>query len=443
MTEGSAFSHIVTFAFPLFIGSALQELYVLADAMIASHYIGEQGLAAIGSVSAISSMLISFAIGVNHGFSLHISRAFGADNIKELKRCTTVMVVLDLILSLVLTVLSLLFIKGLLVWLKTPSDIFSMAYIYIFVSLAGLSATVLYNMCAGYLRSLGNSRVPLYFLILSSFLNIVLDLLFICTLKMGVEGAALATVISQLLSATLSIIYIVKVYPDYMPKGSERKVRLPLYLDMLATGISVGIMSSVYHIGTIILQRSINALGTAIITSHTASRKMFEATNIPSSTLGQATAVFTSQNYGAGRIDRVRKGFRITYMLQIVWSLLCILFAFTCAEAFASIIANTSDPAILGWSGKYFRTCVLFYPVVALVYIFRNSLQSLGRRIVPVFSSFIELFGKIISGLFIVPVVGYQAVILTEPLTWTGMAIFLTISYFVLLGRGAFEHSHH
>lgn len=442
MTEGSAFSHIVTFAFPLFIGSALQELYVLADAMIASHFIGERGLAAIGSVSAISSMLLSFAIGVNHGFSLHISRAFGGENMRELKRCTSVMVVLDVLLSLLLTLVALLAVRGLLVWLKTPDDIFHMAHMYIFVSICGLSATVIYNMCAGYLRSLGNSRVPLYFLIVSSFLNILLDLLFICVLGMGVEGAALATVLSQLVSATLSIIYIVRVYPDYLPGREELRVRLGVYLDMLATGISFGIMSSVYQVGTVILQRSINALGTVVITSHTASRKMFEATNIPSSTLGQATAVFTSQNYGAGRIDRVRKGFRITFMLQLFWSLLCIIFAYTFARSFAALIANTGDAVILGWSERYFRTCVLFYPVVALVYIFRNSLQSLGRRIIPVLSSCIELFGKLVSGLFIVPKVGYQAVILTEPLTWTAMAIFLTVGYFILLRRGAFTHTH-
>ncbi len=440
MTEGSAFRHIVTFAAPLFIGSALQELYVLADAMIASHFIGEGSLASIGSVSVISSMLISFAIGLNQGYSLHISRAFGADNMREMKRCTTVMVVLDVVLSVVLTLISILLIRFLLLWLKTPDDIFDMAYSYIFIVLSGLSATVLYNMCASYLRSLGNSRVPLFFLMLSSFLNILMDLLFICSFGMGIEGAALATVISQLVSAVLSIIYIVKVYPDYLPGREELKVKLSLYADMFLTGISFGIMSSVYQIGTVILQRSINALGTSIITAHTAARKMFEATNIPSSTLGQATAVFSSQNYGAGRMDRVRKGFRITYALQIVWALFCIVLAYTCADLFAAVIANTTDPQIVGWSARYFRTCVLFYPIVALVYIFRNSLQSLGRRLVPVLSSFIELGGKILSGLFFVPLLGYSAVILTEPLTWTGMAVFLTLSYLVLLSRGAFEH---
>lgn len=438
MTEGNAFLHIISFSVPLFIGAALQELYVLSDALIASHFIGDGSLASIGSVSVISSMLFAFATGVNQGYCFYVSRFFGAENIDELKKCTFVMVVLDILLSVVLTFLSLILIKPLLIWLKMPNDIFGMAYRYIVIVLSGLSATVLYNMCAGYLRSLGNSRVPLLFLLLSSIMNIALDLVFVIIFSLGVVGTAIATVISQFLAGSLLLIYIIKVYPDFLPSRGL-KIKTKLYLDMMISGLSVGIMSSVYQIGTVVLQRSINALGTSIVTSHTVSRKLFEATNIPSSTLGHATAVFTGQNYGAGKMSRVRKGFQATYILQLIWSVFCILFAYAFARPLVSFFTATDTEEIIYYSVRYFNTCVLFYPVVALVYIFRNSLQALDRKIVPVLSSFIELIGKLLSSMIAVPLFGYTAVIFTEPLIWSAMALFLTISYIVMEKCKVFE----
>ncbi|MDE6761824.1 MAG: MATE family efflux transporter [Lachnospiraceae bacterium] len=429
MTTGIPIKVIIQFAIPLLIGTLFQQAYNIIDTMIAGYNLGDDAIAAIGATSALYSVLIYFANGMNNGFGIVMAQIFGAKNLSKMKKAVAATIILNIMTTILLTVIVLPFLRILLLWLDTPQEIFDMAYQYIFIILAGMTATISYNMCSGFMRAVGNSRTPLYFLIASCGINIILDILFILVLHLGVAGAALATVAAQLISAILCAIYIIKKYRIYMPEKKDWHLPKKLVLEMLSTGISMGLMSSVLAIGSIILQKGINHLGKDIITAHTASRRLFEFLMMPLQAVAVACSTFTGQNFGAKQFDRIRKALKQVLWLELLWSVISVVIAFLCGNMLIKMLTGTDNENIILNAAYNLKVCTVFFFPLGILFVLRNAMQAMGYRIVPILSSSIELVVKILSCVFVIPVMKYTGVVLTEPVIWVMCAAFLSVIY--------------
>lgn len=429
MTTGIPIKVIIQFAIPLLIGTLFQQAYNIIDTMIAGYNLGDDAIAAIGATSALYSVLIYFANGMNNGFGIVMAQIFGAKNLSKMKKAVAATIILNIMTTILLTVIILPFLRLLLHWLDTPQEIFDMAYQYIFIILAGMTATIGYNMCSGFMRAVGNSRTPLYFLIASCGINIVLDILFILGLHLGVAGAALATVAAQLISAILCTIYIIKKYRIYMPEKKDWQLSKELVLEMLSTGISMGLMSSVLAIGSIILQKGINHLGKDIITAHTASRRLFEFLMMPLQAVAAACSTFTGQNFGARQFDRIRKAMKQVLWLELFWSVISVAISFLCGNMLIRMLTGTGNENIILNAAYNLKVCTIFFFPLGILFVLRNAMQAMGYRIVPILSSSIELVVKILSCIFVIPVMKYTGVVLTEPVIWVMCAAFLSVIY--------------
>lgn len=435
MTQGKPIHVIVKFAIPLLIGTLFQQAYNLIDTMIAGYNLGDDVIAAIGATSALYSVLIYFANGMNNGFGIVMSQIFGAKARDEMRRAVATALVLNTLTTIFLTILVLPFLEIFLHWLDTPEEIFHLAYQYIFVILAGMLATIAYNMCAGFMRAVGNSRTPLYFLMLSCVLNVILDILFIYILHWGVMGAALATVAVQVVSAVLCGIYIIKKYRIYMPGRADWHLSKDLVQKMLSTGISMGVMASVLAVGSIILQKGINQLGKEILTAHTASRRMFEFLMMPLQAAATACSTFVGQNFGAKQFHRIRQAVKQVLGLELAWSLFSVTVAFLCGDRMIQILIDTDNVNIIWNAHLNLRVCTLFFFPLGVLFVLRENMQAMGHRIAPVCSSGIELVVKVLSCIFVIPVLKYTGVVLTEPVIWLMCAVYMGIIYTISIKK--------
>lgn len=430
MTTGKPLKLIIQFAIPLFIGTLFQQAYNIIDTMIAGYNLGDEAIAAIGATSSLFSLIMCFANGLNSGYGIIVSRIFGAKNRERLKSTVAAMVILDFGITLILTLLVLPLLRPLLKVLSTPTEIFDQAYAYIFVIVAGLITTLAYNMCAGFLRAIGNSRVPLYFLIVSCFLNLGMDMLFIMVFRMGIIGAGLATVIAQAISAISCMWYIYKKYPEYIPEKGEWKLDRELSKEMFTTGLSMALMLSVFSIGSIILQRGINTLGTKIITAHTAARRIIEIYMMPLSTISTSNSTFVGQNYGARKMRRIRTTLKSVMVLDFAWAVLAFLITLFGGELLIRVLIGTSDTYVIknAMMSLWLSTLCLF--PLGVLFVMRTSMQAVGYKVTPLLSSGIELTVKVVAAFALIPVIGYLGVALAEPVTWVLCAVFLEIVYY-------------
>lgn len=429
MTEGTPMKLILQFAIPLFIGTLFQQAYNFVDTMIVGQGLGEQAVAAVGVTTALYSVLVYFANGMNNGYGIVISRLFGSKDFQGLKRAVATMIILNVTVTVALTLFTLPLLKTFLHWLDTPEDIFSQAYSYIFVILVGMIATIGYNMGAGFMRAIGNSRTPLYFLILSCALNVVLDILFVIVRKTGVAGAAWATVIAEAVSAALCFLYIYKTYADFLPGKEDWKLERKLTGEMFSTGLSMGLMLSVFSLGSIVLQKGINSLGTQIITAHTASRRIYEMLMMPLSTVATANATFVGQNFGAGQYGRIRRTLKQVMGIELLWSLASVLLAYTAGRPLLWLLVGQADAVIMDNALLNLRVCTVFFFPLGVLLVMRNAIQPMGYKISPVISSAIELVVKILFCIMLVPKMGYMGVVITEPFIWVVCAVFLGVIY--------------
>lgn len=425
MTRGPAVSLILGFAIPLLIGNLFQQVYSMVDTLIAGYRYGDTAIAAIGSTSSLSSLILSFASGLNSGYGILISRAFGAGRKRLVKRTIAGAVLLNVAISLLLTAGALAFLRPILGWLHTPSAIFDQAYRYIAVILAGLLVTNLYNMLAAILRALGDSRTPLLCLAAACLLNVGLDLWFLMGLDMGVAGAALATVISQGCSVLLCCLWIGRRGRELLPAWRDFRPEKQLLAEMLRTGSAMALMLSVFSIGSVILQSAINGLGQTVITAHTAARRIIEMLMQPLSTLATATATFVSQNWGAGQRERIRSALKKVLGLEVGWALLAWAAVGAVGEEAIRWLTGTGDGQVIRYGAMSLQYSFAFYPALGVLLCLRTAMQSMGLSAAPVLSSGIELSGKILGALWIIPRYGYRGASLVEPLTWLLCAAFL------------------
>ena len=429
MTEGNPVRIIMAFAVPLFIGNVFQQIYNLVDTMIAGHFLGDGAIAAIGATSVLYSLLMNLAWGLNNGYCIILSRIFGGGDREDFRSGAATMIKLNLGIGILLTVVSVAFLKPMMRLLLTPEEVFDQSYLYIVIILGGMITTIAYNGCAGFLRAIGNSRTPLYFLILSSLLNLTLDTVFVVLLHTGIAGAAFATVIAQAVSALLCMGYIFRNYKEYLPRLSDWKINRELSAEMFSTGFSMALMQCVFSLGSVILQRSINALNTNIITAHTAARRVYEMLMIPMTTISSATSTFVGQNYGAKKYHRIVEANRKMLLVQLAWSVFSILVCWTLGSPLIVLLTATKNKEIIENALLNLRlSTACFFPLGAL-FILRYSMQAMGHKVLPVLSSTIELVVKVISAAALVPALGYLGVAVTEPVIWCLCALFLGIFY--------------
>jgi putative MATE family efflux protein len=429
LTTGKPIKVIWFYALPMIIGQIAQQLYSFFDSAIVGNYISPLALGAVGATSVVSNMLIGFMNSATLGLAIPIARYFGAKDFKNMRKCIGVSALLTMGTAIVLTVASLLGIYKLLVLLGTPDELIGMSYEYVKIILAGLIFTAIYNFCANLLRAVGDSKTPLIFLSISVVLNIVLDLTFIRVFNMGVGGAALATIISQLVSDICCVIYIWRKCSFLVPKHDEFSVNKENFRDLVLTALSMGFMSCIVNIGTVILQSAINGLGSNIITAHTAARKVFDIFTVMLYIVGNAVTTFVSQNIGAGRIDRVKQGVRDGIILNYIITTVLVIVSWIISPWLLSLVAGTHDAAIIDPAVRYIRISVSCFYVLAPVFVLRCSMQGMGRKLVPLASSTIEMVGKILAVMLLTPRLGYLGVTITEPIIWLCCTLMLSIMY--------------
>lgn len=442
LTEGNITKLMISFALPILFGNLFQQLYNFTDLLIVSHKVGLSALEGVGATASLTSLVICFVNGLTNGFCIITAQNFGAKNETEVRRSVAATITLSFFFTIILSIGSLFIIRKVLHILNTPDNVMDDAYNYISILLMGLVFTMAYNMLANILRALGNSITPLIFLGISTILNIGMDLLFICVFQMGIRGAALATVLAQCISSILCLLYIMKNCPEIHLSKNDFSFNKNLLSKMLSTGFSMAMMLSIVGMGSVILQSGINGLGEITIAAHICARKVMEFFMMPIAVIGSACATFSSQNYGAGRLDRVFEGTKKGFQLGFLWSTISTAILVPFAPFFIRMIIDKqymNNTALIDTAVGYLRISVpCFYALIILI-VLRNVLQGIGKRIVPILVSATELIGKIIAIRILVPTFGYFGVCITEPIIWIVDGIFVLVVYWNFRRKSALK----
>ncbi|MCM1507996.1 MAG: MATE family efflux transporter [Ruminococcus flavefaciens] len=428
MTEGSILKALLLFAFPILIGNIFQQFYNIADTAIIGNLLGDDALASVGAAAPVYNLIVSIANGMTNGFAVIIARYFGAGDKQNMKKAITLSYILTIGISVILTVISLIGLNPLLVFLKTPDNIIADTENYLRIIFMFSTATMLYNMFAGMFRAIGNSRIPLYFLIVSTAVNIVLDIVFVKYMDMGVSGAGYATVIAQVVSVIFCFVCVKCKYKDL---GFDRKSAVfdkSLLSDLSLTGLSMGLMLAVVSVGSVALQNAVNSLGSDTITAHTAARKFDDIFMLPLGTVSLSASTFASQNYGAKNYERVKKGIVISIIIALIWSAVSVVCSFTIVSPLVKAFTGTENDFIIETAVKYIKINIPFFFVLSFLLVLRSSLQGVGRKIVPLCGSIIELIAKFSAVIFIAPV-GYIGICWLEPVIWIICAVIIIIDF--------------
>lgn len=426
---GQIFMPMVQFAIPVLFSTLFQQLYNTIDTLIVGRTLGETALAAIGAASPIYDLLIGFALGFGNGLAIVTARCFGSRDERMIKKSAAASIAIGLAVVAVITLLSQVILTPLLQILHTPEKIMDGAYRYISIITGFTIVMFAYNLCAGLLRAIGNSFMPLIFLIISSFANIVLDYVFIVLLGRGLGGAAEATVIAQGISVLLCLLYIAKSVPILIPKKENFKFDMPLYKEMTAQGLSSAFMMCFVSAGSVVLQSGINGLGYLTIAAHTAARKLYSFCMMPFMAMSQTVNTFVSQNYGAKQPGRIRKAMKYSYLYSAVVTVLITAVIWTFAPAMIRWISGSEEAVLLQNGTMYLRVVAPCYFILGVLNNTRRALQAIGQKILPVLSGVIELIGKILFTAFFIPRMQYTAVIICEPIIWCFMVVELLVVF--------------
>ena len=422
--------NLLIFMLPILVSYIFQQLYNAVDTAIVGHYLGEQSLAAVGANVAIFDLMVMFAQSLGNGLCIVVSRAYGAGDEEKLRKSVAGSLVIGVATTLVMTVLSLFGLGPLLRALGTPEAIYIEALSYIRIIGGWIVVMFAYNLFSSLLRAIGNSAMSLVFLIISSVLNVILDLILVAGVGMGVRGAAAATVIAQGISAVLCVGYILARARILIPNREDWNCGKALMVELAGQGYAMAFMGSVVNVGSVILQSGINSLGATVIAGHTTARKLFMLCALPNISMGMAISTFVSQNKGAGQRERIIRGVWESYVYDLVCGLFTIVVLFLFADELAVLISGSTNPELIGNTVAYVRFAAVFSGVLGVLHQTRLALQGLGAKFTPLVSSFIELFGKCIFAWSLVPRMGYRAVILCEPLIWCVMAVHLVFAFF-------------
>ena len=425
-------SSLLTFALPILISNALQQFYNAADTTIVGNFLGFNSLAAIGATSAIYELIVGFAIGIANGMGIVVARHFGAGDIEKIKKAVAGSIVIGSVLSLAVMLVGGVWLYGLLRLVHIPENIINEAYSYIYIIMIFFFLTFFYNWSASMLRAIGNSLTPLLILLVTSVINIGLDILFITRFNSGIKGAAIATVISQAISALLCIVYMYIKADILIPKLKHFKYNYYVYADLSTQGFAMGFMSSIVSIGTVILQTAVNGMGVTIIAAQTTGRRIMFFLMMPMSSLATALTTFVSQNFGAGNKSRIKSAVKYANIINTIWSIIAVVFVYTLSIPLIRFISGSYDKELIANAKLYIAMAAPFFWALGILFNLRNALQGMDRKIEPLISSCIELICKIAFVLFVIPRVAYMGVVLTEPIIWVVMVLQLAYSFYMM-----------
>ncbi|MBQ7839223.1 MAG: MATE family efflux transporter [Lachnospiraceae bacterium] len=435
MTQGSPRKLILSFAVPLLLGNLFQQFYSLVDTIIVGRFLGVNELAAVGATGSINFLIIGFCMGICSGFGIPIAQKFGARDESGLRRFVANSAWLGVIVSAVMTVTTVLLCRQILIWMKTPADIIDSSYSYIVIIFAGIPVTILYNLTSSIIRSMGDSKTPVYFLTLSAGLNIVLDLFCILVLKMGVSGAAVATVVSQGVSGICCLIYMIKKYNNLRMTVEERRVRPDLMKKLIMMGVPMGLQYSVTAIGSVVLQSAVNTLGSAAVASVTAAGKVSMLFSTPFDALGATMATYAGQNMGAERPDRIRKGLKEAAVIGSIYAAAAFLVLSFAGKYVALLFVDATETAILENVQMMLTANSAFYIPLLFVNIVRFLIQGVGFSGLAVFAGVSEMIARALAGFLLVPLFGFKAVCFANPLAWVFADLFLIPAYLWVMKR--------
>lgn len=419
---------LMAFALPVLLSNLFQSLYNTIDVMIVGHALGTDALAAMGAASPVFELLVCFGLGMGTGVSIIVGQCIGYGDRDRLKGATACGLVLAVVTGLLLTILGLNVVNPLLVALGTPETVLVMAQEYLHPIVTFVWVMLGYNLLAGMLRAVGDSVMPMVALLLSSLLNVGLDFLFVLGLDMGITGAAWATVLAQGISMVLSLVCLCIRHKEMVPQLQHFRLQKRQFTEMLGLGVSQGLVFSLIQIGTLVLQSGINSLGTAIMASHTASRKIFGFCFMPLTSLAAAVSVFVSQNYGAGNMIRIRKVILATLKIDLVIAIVLTLVMVFFAPQLIYFISGSNDPELIAQSTRYCRFFAPMLVVLGYLLVLRNALSAMGKKGLPIISSITEMGMKLGFTWLLVPIIGYDAIIMCEPFSWALMTIQLHIA---------------
>ena len=435
MTQGSPLKLILAFAVPLMLGSLFQQFYNLADTIIVGRFVGVEALAAVGSVGGLNYLVLGFVNGIACGFSIPISWTFGAKDYVEMRRYTANAVWLSVFFAAVLTVVTVAMTRSILVWTNTPDNIIDLADIYIRTIFIGIPFTLLYNMTSALMRALGDSKRPLYFLLVASFLNIGLDLLCIIVFKMGVFGAAFATVFSQAVAGLGSLWYILKHYNELRWNKEESRLSRQHCTKLCGMGIPMGLQCSITAIGSVVLQGAVNGLGSDIVAAQTAGGKAAQFLSVPLESIGTAMTTYASQNMGAHDLNRVNKGVNTALGIGCVYSVASFLILRVLDKALIGLFLESSQTEIMANAQSFIFWNSVFYIPLAVLIIYRYTIQGLGYSSLAMFAGVAEMIARAMVGFLFVPLWGYFAACIANPVAWFFACFFLIPAYIVVFRK--------
>ena len=434
MTVGNPGRLIIKFTLPVFIGNVFQQFYNMVDAVIVGKFVGTKALAGVGATGTISFLIIGFLIGLTAGFTVLTAQKFGAGDMKAMRKTVASAAILSVIVSAVMTFVSVVFMRDLLTLMNTPADIFNYAYEYIVIICAGIFAQVLYNLLSSILRALGNSKVPLYFLILAALLNVVLDLVFIICFQMGPAGAAYATVIAQGISGAACLVYIWKAVPQLHLCKEDWKVERALLRKQIQIGFPMALQYSITAIGTMMVQSALNLLGSVAVAAFTAASKIEQIVTQAYVALGTAMATYCAQNMGAGDIRRIRSGFRSATILGSVYSVVVAVLLVAGGRYLTYLFVEAADvPQVIGRVQTYLVCVSVFFIPLTVVNLYRNGIQGMGYGLLPMTAGIAELVGRGVVAIFASYQKSYVGVCLASPMAWILAGALLLLIYFKIM----------
>ncbi|MGI6242395.1 MAG: MATE family efflux transporter [Prevotella sp.] len=435
MTVGSPTRSIVRFALPLILGYILQQMYQVIDAAIVGRWIGVDALAAVGASASVMFLVMGFCNGACAGFAIPIAQAFGAKDYAKMRAYVANAMRIGWVFAAGITFLSCMLCSRILAIVNTPSDVFDDAWTFLFLQFLAIPFTIAYNLFAGFIRALGNSKQPFYFLIFSSLFNILLDVVLIMGMGLGVMGAGIATLLAQGFSSLLCWLYIKRKMTLLIPQGEERVYNNKKISILLNNGVPMGLQFSITGIGIIMLQSANNALGTVYVASFTAAMRIKYLFVCVFDNIGVAMATYCGQNIGAGKVERIKQGVYSAIKVMLAYDVLTVLIIYPFADEMMTLFVSSDEHLVIANAALFMRVGNFFFPMLGLLTIFRYSIQGLGYSNLSMLSGVMEMFARCGVSLWLVPALGFTGVCLGDPVAWIAADIFLIPAFIWLYKR--------
>lgn len=429
MTEGKPMVLIWNFAVPLLFGNLFQQMYNLIDTAIVGRFLGIKALSSVGSTGAVMFLILGLCLGMCAGFGIPIAQQFGAKSYSNMRNYVMNAAYIAIFMAVFMTALTTFLCRYILIWMGTPEDIFDGAYAYLFVILAGIPFTILYNLISSIIRALGDSKTPFYFLVVSTILNIILDVVFIVTFKWGVAGAAAATIVAQAVSGIACFIYMRKNFDILKFEPGEKHVDWHKIKVLLGMGLPMGLQFSITAIGSVMLQAAVNGLGSVYVAAYTAVGKIKQLAMCPYDAFANGSATFCSQNLGAKKIDRINEGVRSAITIGLIYSVFIAFVLFFFGRQMALIFVSSSETEVLDYIAIFLKCASVFYPVLAVLNVVRMTIQGLGHSGLSMFAGLSELVARGVMSLWVIPAIGFMAVCFTDQIAWAAGALTVVIIY--------------